>query len=271
MNLYFLTLCPVPSTTLGTLFHIIVTAILEGRWEQPSYLWGICDSWRLVHFPVSYGQQEPGFKFRSFWFQNTSSLCSPWVTKSEVRGRGKATEKSKAECKAVGRGKDCGKLENECPHENILVQNFTTLQVNKTYLSIHWIWLVSHQILSFLYFSNLGKKHSHTISLCDHMEEAENILCDLVWDSWDEWVEVKERGFWSGVFNRPSLHSCPAEELPARKQQAVHQGSERNKYHSTPRQGFLPWVGDTGLLNIYGAGCSRSCRDAEPSWRLRPG
>lgn len=39
----------------------------------------------------------------------------------EIRGRkrGEITEKSEIWCQAVGRGKECGKLENEYPNKNI--------------------------------------------------------------------------------------------------------------------------------------------------------
>lgn len=86
---------PCACTVLAAPLYLIFITVLEGRWEHHLPLRKLSHGGSLTH-PVFYThQQEPGFQFRSIKFQNTHSLCSPWVTKSEVGGREETQKRAK--------------------------------------------------------------------------------------------------------------------------------------------------------------------------------
>lgn len=203
---------PVPSTVLGAISFNLHSSL--GRQVGAAHI-PLGKLWFVKASPLNAIQQEHGFKFRSSLISKSFLfvLTTGHIIKGWRWGGDHMKEWSWAY--AIGRGMDCGKLKYECPNENLQMHSFSTLQANKTHLSIPWIWLAGYWLLSF------EKFHSHRISLSNHIEEAENVLCDLRWDHWDEWVTVKGGRFWSGTFQRPSHQSCPAEDPASVKQQQI--------------------------------------------------
>lgn len=82
--------------------------------------------WSLAHLPCVIQPARARIRIRSFLISKILPLNMPHGSQNQCFEReGRPHKRVKLIREAIGRGKDCGKLENECPNEDSQMQNLT--------------------------------------------------------------------------------------------------------------------------------------------------